>query len=496
MEEYDLLVIGGGINGTAIALDAAGRGLSVLLCERDDLASGTSSASSKLIHGGLRYLKNMELRMVKSALQEREVLLNKAPHLIQPMEFVFPIKPKIASSWLHRLGFMLYDHLGKRKKIPHSQRIKLAQDVHGVICKGYFKEAYIYYDCSVDDARLVVTNALAAQEKGATILTHTCVTALDYKKPYWHVSLQSREKSLPSTVLAKCVVNAAGPWVNQIQAMMDDELAAVRFIAGSHIVVPRLYKEDHAFVLPADNERVVFVMPFAEDYSLIGTTEVESSKEPKMIHITPEEKDYLCGVVNQHFKTKLTQQDIVWRFTGVRTLVDTKEKNATQLSRDYLLHFNPHKPLLTVIGGKITVHRLLAEAAMQELQAVFPQLKPAWTNDALLPGAHFEQHDFTLFLHDLFRHYFWLPQSLVRRLAHQYGDRVYVFLEGAEEMADLGQHFGHGLYQKEVDYLCEHEWAEDLDDIIWRRTKLGLKMTTIEKMQLQQYLANKHKCGK
>jgi glycerol-3-phosphate dehydrogenase len=494
-KQYDLLVIGGGINGTAIALDAAGRGLSVLLCEQDDLASGTSSASSKLIHGGLRYLKNFEFHMVKDALNEREILLKKAPHLIRPLEFVLPVNPKKYTSWLIRLGLILYDHLGKRTTLSKSQVIHLDQDMRGVICNEQFKKAYVYSDCWVDDARLVVTNALAAQQQGAQICTRTKVIDLHYRHPFWQISLHHKGNDQTEMVYAKCVVNAAGPWVNSVQALVKAlaPIPPIRLVAGSHIVVPKLYAEDHAFILQADDNRIIFVMPFASDFSLIGTTEIEYLKDPKETHITAAEEEYLCSVVNHYFKKTITKQNIVWHFTGVRALLGAKANNATRLSRDYQLYFDQHKRFMTVVGGKITTHRRLAEDVMKKLKSIFPALKPAWTKKALLPGAEFTHDNFTLFLHDLFRHYFWLPQSLVSRLAAQYGSRLHLFLEGTEAIADLGQNFGHDLYQKEVDFLCEQEWAVNVEDIIWRRTKLGLKMTATEKMQLQQYLLTKHR---
>lgn len=496
-KQYDICVIGGGINGTAIALDAAGRGLSVLLCERDDLASGTSSASSKLIHGGLRYLKHGELSLVKAALNEREVLMNKAPHLIQPMEFVLPVDSQYHSSWLIRLGLLLYDNLGQRHQLAKSSKIDLTTDVRGAACKQKYKLGYSYTDCWVDDARLVVTNALAAKEEGADIFTRTEVTHLNHDKHRWTIELLNKCTNTKRVVYSQCVINAAGPWINQIVDQVNLELPPIRYVAGSHIVVPKLYKEDHAFILQTDDDRVVFVMPYEQDYSLIGTTDIDNVNDPSEIHISDQEQDYLCHTVNHYLQSNLKKENIVWTYTGVRTLVESDQAvKAAHLSRDYQLIINEERKFATVIGGKITTHRILAETLLDKLTNFFPDAKPAWTREAYLPGGDYNYEDFFFFLHDLFRHYFWLPQPLVRRYAHQYGNRCHLFLDGTENINDLGINFGHDLYQKEVDFLCEHEWAKTTDDIIWRRTKLGLKMNAAEKQQLQNYLAKKQESVK
>jgi glycerol-3-phosphate dehydrogenase len=489
---YDMVVIGGGINGVGIAADAAGRGLSVLLCEKDDLASHTSSASSKLIHGGLRYLEHKEFRLVREALAEREVLMAKAPHLIRAMRFIMPHRPHLRPAWLIRTGLFFYDHLGKREKLAASNLIDF--DPKTSLFKPEIVKGFEYSDCAVDDARLVVANAIQAHENGASIQTRTrCITA-QAEQNVWTVQLQNTQGAF--AVRAKVLVNAAGPWVTEfIQQDLKMQAAySIRLIQGSHIIVPKIYSGDKAFILQNDDQRIVFAIPYLDEYTLIGTTDQRYLGNPDQVDITESEIDYLLQVMNAHFQQQLTRQDIISTYSGVRPLCDDESDNPSAMTRDYTLVLTQqeHAPLLSVYGGKLTTYRKLAESAMHQLKPFFSKLKPDWTAKALLPGAE-NFFDAEHLVKELEQYLPDVPKSLVERWVHSYGSRVWRMLGDCEHVSALGQCFGHDLYQQEVDYLVANEWAVSSEDILKRRSKLYLKFDQDQIARLDEYLLALHK---
>ena len=488
---YDIAVIGGGINGVGIAADAAGRGLSVFLCEKDDLASHTSSASSKLIHGGLRYLEHKEFRLVREALAEREVLLAKAPHIIRPMRFIMPHRPHLRPAWLIRTGLFFYDHLGKREKLLGSNNVYFKDDspLNSAITRGFE-----YSDCAVDDSRLVVLNAMHASEKGADIVTRTRCLSAQRVEGYWVVELENAQGSFK--IKAKALVNAAGPWVAQF-IKQDLELKSpygIRLIQGSHIVVPKLYEGDKAFIMQNDDRRIVFAIPYLEQYTMIGTTDREYQGDPSKVQITQAETDYLLEVSNAHFKKQLTQADIIWTFAGVRPLCDDESDNPSAITRDYTLALSQEThdqaPLLSVFGGKLTTYRKLAESAMQQLKAFFPEMKGSWTATEALPGGE-NMASAEQLVNEIRAQITDVSESLAKRWATSYGSRIWNILGEAVSIDQLGLSFGHGLFAKEVDYLCRFEWVTTSEDILWRRSKLGLVFAQNEIDRLDAYLSNK-----
>ena len=490
-EVYDLAVVGGGINGAGIAADAAGRGLSVFLCEQHDLAAHTSSASSKLIHGGLRYLEHYEFRLVREALAEREVLLAKAPHIVHPLRFVLPHRPHLRPAWMIRAGLFLYDHLGKREKLPASRGVRFTPDSP---LKAEITHGFEYSDCSVDDARLVVLNAMAARENGAHVHPRTRCVSARRSKGLWHLHLERRDGSLYS-VRARALVNAAGPWVDRF---LRDELRqkppyGIRLIQGSHLIVPRLYEGEHAYILQNEDRRIVFAIPYLRQFTLIGTTDREYHGDPTSISISEEETDYLLDVANAHFKHQLSRQDILRSFSGVRPLCDDESDDPSAVTRDYTLALDNtpgEAPLLSVFGGKLTTYRKLAEAALEQLAPHFAGvLKASWTASAPLPGgeAMTTVEDLAIQLMERLRQ---LDPALARRWASTYGSRIWKLLDGAHNLSELGEHLGAGLYAREVDYLVHEEWARDADDILWRRTKLGLFLNARQKERLEQLLSS------
>lgn len=485
---YDLAVIGGGINGVGIAADAAGRGLKVFLCEKDDLAQHTSSASSKLIHGGLRYLEHYEFRLVREALAEREVLLAKAPHIVRPMRFVLPHRPHLRPAWMIRAGLFLYDNLGKRKRLGASRSLRFGP---GYPLKPAITRGFEYADCAVDDARLVVLNAMAAREKGAHIHTQTRCLRAQRVGDVWEVELQHADGS-QQTIRARALVNAAGPWV---ASFIKDDLKldapyGIRLIQGSHVIVPRLYEGEHAYILQNEDQRIVFCIPYLDRFTLIGTTDREYSGDPAKVAITEQETDYLLKVVNAHFNHQLSRSDILHTYSGVRPLCNDESDNPSAVTRDYTLALSAGEgqaPLLSVFGGKLTTYRKLAESAMAELKPFFTQMRGSWTATAALPGG--EQMDSVQSLVDaLLASHTWLALDIAKRWAATYGNRVWRLLEGVQGPEDLGLAIGGGLFSREVDYLCNEEWAIDADDILWRRTKLGLFTSASEQQALRDYL--------
>lgn len=492
---YDLLIIGGGINGVSIARDAAGRGLSVLLVEKDDLASHTSSASSKLIHGGLRYLEYGEFRLVREALIERERLLSMAPHIIWPLSFALPMIDSPRPAWMVRLGLFIYDHLGGRKKLPATKTIpKLSNHPVGNGLKNNAAKAFMYSDCWVEDSRLVVLNAMDAKSLGATIRTHTQFVTAERSGDGWAATLE--DKTGQSDVKARIIVNAAGSWVEDVlrTSTNTESTSGVRLIKGSHIVVPKLFDGDHAFILQNKDKRVIFAIPYEQHYTLVGTTDIPWEGAPAAPTISDEETNYLLETIEQFFERKTNIADIKWSYSGIRPLYDDKAANASAVTRDYVLDLdNPDKsaPILSIFGGKITTSRKLAEHAMQMLSPLLVVKDAPWSSTRPLPGGDIEGRDFDHFIASLSPRYPALPATLLRRYARAYGTRVHVLLNGISKLEDLGTDFGDNLYKAEVDYLVAHEWAETADDILYRRSKLGLHIQPATRIQLDDYLVSK-----
>nr|WP_297400555.1 glycerol-3-phosphate dehydrogenase [uncultured Marinobacter sp.] len=490
-EQFDVVVVGGGVNGTGIAMDAAGRGLKVLLCEMNDLASATSSNSSKLIHGGLRYLEHYEFRLVKEALAERESLLRNSPHIMWPMRFRLPHRPHLRPAWMIRTGLFLYDHLAKREILPGSKSIRFGNDdpLKPDITKGFE-----YSDGWVDDARLVVLTARKAQQFGASIMTRTKCVKAERGKSNWTVTLRDMTNDAEKTVSARMIVNASGPWVSKLfgETLSMPAPKMIRMVKGSHIVVPRLNKEEEAYILQNEDERIVFVIPYEDNFSLIGTTDVDYEGDPKKAKISPEETDYLLGVVNSHFKRQLAPEDVVWSYSGVRPLMDDEGSDAQKASRDYSFEVSYEKgkaPLISVFGGKITTYRKLAEAATNKLCQFFPEAGGRWTKTAVLPGGDFDSQD--NLAKRLGEDFPWLPEALISRYVRTYGTTSYDILEGCSSVADLGIHFTGTLYEKEVAHLMKTEWAMTSEDILWRRTKQGLYANDRMIEALDRYLMDK-----
>lgn len=486
-EIYDIAVIGGGINGVGIAADAAGRGLSVFLCERDDLASHTSSASSKLIHGGLRYLEHYEFRLVRESLAEREVLLAKAPHIIRPLRFVLPHRPHLRPAWVIRAGLFLYDHLGRRKRLPASRSLHFGADSP---LKPDIRRGFEYADCQVDDARLVVLNAMAAREKGAHIHTRTRCLSARRDDGLWHLELQQADGTRLS-LCAKALVNATGPWVAQFlwENLQQRSPYRIRLVQGSHLIVPRLYEGEQAYILQSEDQRIVFVIPYLEHYTLIGTTDREYRGDPAKVAISEDEIRYLLEVSNAHFRRQLTARDILHSFAGVRPLRDDQSNNPAVVTRDYSLSLTTAQqaPLLSVFGGKLTTYRRLAEAVLTQLGPYFVGMGAPWTASESLPGGE-DMSTPQALAEELKAKVQGLDESLAQRWASLYGNRVWRMLGEARAIADLGECLGQDLYAQEVDYLCREEWATQAEDILWRRTKLGLTFTPREQERLRRYL--------
>lgn len=491
-EPFDLVVIGGGINGAGIARDAAGRGLQVLLCEQHDLAQHTSSASSKLVHGGLRYLEQYEFRLVRESLAEREVLLRAAPHIVHPMRFVMPHVGELRPAWMIRMGLFLYDYLARRDTLPGSHGIKLDQVPYSDGLKTGLHKGFIYSDCWVDDSRLVIANTLAAADLGATILTRTTCLSAQREGAHWQVTLQAQAGGL-QVIRSRALVNVTGPWAKKFihENLHMETPFGLKLVQGSHILVPRLYHGNHAFILQCNDGRVIFVYPYEERYTLIGTTDVEYRGQPGASVASPEEVDYLCGAANRYFARELTPSDVVWAYSGVRPLFDDGAANVSKITRDYTLRVEgtgDQAPLLSVFGGKITTYRCLAEHALEKLQAWFPSMKTPWTASALLPGGALGGLSREAYIAQCADNHPELPAELIPALVARHGDATPAVLGNARVASDLGQHFGATLFAREVDYLIQREWARTADDILWRRTKCGLHMNSSQKQALVDYV--------
>ena len=487
----DLLVIGGGINGAGIARDAAGRGLSVLLCEKDDLGAHTSSASTKLIHGGLRYLEHRDFRLVRSSLREREVLLRNAPHIIWPLRFVLPHHAGLRPWWMIRLGLFLYDHLGGRALLPPCASIDLGRHPSGRALKNGYRRGFEYSDCWVQDARLVVLNARDAHARGAEIRTRTECVSLARRGSRWEAMLVDGTTRAPFVVSARGVVNASGPWVGKTLDLQTGSATshAVRLVKGSHIVVGKVFEHHYPYLFQSGDGRVLFAIPFEEDYTLLGTTDVEIEGGPGPVAITSEEVDYICAAANMYFEKPLSSGDVVWSYSGIRPLFDDRARNASRVTRDYVLHLDRGPaPMLSVYGGKITTCRKLAEQAVALLAEPLDCDRPAWTRDAPLPGGDIPDADIEAFTARCAERYPWLPRETVRHYVRHYGTEIHALLSGRTDIKGLGRHFGAGLYAAEVEHLVEHEWARTPEDILWRRTKKGLRMPESGVHRLREFL--------
>ena len=490
METKDLIVIGGGINGAGIAADAAGRGLSVLMLEAKDLACATSSASSKLIHGGLRYLEHYEFRLVSEALAEREVLLKLAPHIAFPMRFRLPHQPHLRPAWMIRTGLFLYNHLGKRTSLPSSKGLRFGPES---VLKSSLTRGFEYSDCWVDDARLVLLNAQEVVVRGGEVRTRTQVTRAYRENGLWVVEAKNADTGEVFTWRAKGLVNATGPWVKHF---FDNGLElkspyGIRLIKGSHIVVPRVHNQPQAYILQNEDHRIVFVIPWMDEFSIIGTTDVEYNGDPHDVKIDDNEVNYLLKVYNDHFKKQLSKDDIVWTYSGVRPLCDDESDSPQAITRDYTLDVHDQDgkaPLLSVFGGKLTTYRKLAEHALEKLSGYYDNCGPAWTKNGVLPGGDLGT-DRDSYAAQLRRRFTWLPEALARRYVRTYGTRAEQLIGTAQSLEDLGEHFGHHLYEAELRYLVAEEWVVELDDAIWRRTKLGMWLDDAQKQRVAQWLA-------
>ncbi len=497
MSVVDVCVIGGGINGVAIACDAAGRGLSVCLCEQGDLACATSNRSTKLIHGGLRYLEQYEFGLVKKALHEREILMAKAPFLVRPLEFILPYERQLRPAWMLQCGLWLYDFLAWGGSLPRSKRLSLKQQSYADPLKSSFKTGFSYYDCQTDDARLVVLTARLAEQQGAEIRLHTSCERAERTPDGWRVQLKDSKTEAMTTLCAKAVVNASGPWVEKVAAdVMGSQVSATAtLVQGSHLIVPRCYSGDHAYIFQSADKRVIFAIPYHNDFTLIGTTDKIFAGDLHAPVITDEECRYLCDEISRYFKQSIAPTDVVSSFSGVRTLYGGGlGQSASAISRDYHLlmdHDSSHLPAIHVFGGKITTHRILAEHVMNELKPFFPQMGGAWTASAFLPGGDFLGLTLDQAVGSLKAAHAWLHGSLLQRYWNSYGMETRVLLNHCESINDLGRDFGAGLYEKEVAYLIEHEWAATVDDIIWRRSQLGLFLTLDQQQALADYIASR-----
>ncbi len=488
---YDLAVIGGGVNGAGIARDAAGRGARVLLLERGDLATGTSSNSTKLIHGGLRYLEHYEFALVREALSEREVLWGIAPHIIWPLRFILPHRPGLRPRWLLRLGLFLYDHIGGRRRLPAAESVDLTRHPAGAPLKPAFTRAFAYSDGWVDDARLVVLNARDAADRGAEVRTRCEVTALAREGDEWRIEAGGE------TFQARAVVNAAGPRVLDLLGRAGQPATQkMRLVRGSHIVVRRLFEHDFAYFFQLPDGRIFFAIPYEEDFTLIGTTDVDHREGLDAVRASPEEIAYLCEGASEYFRAPVTPEDVVWTYSGVRPLVDDGSVRPEAATRGYRFEIDTAPggaaPLLSVFGGKITTYRHLAAEAVEQLAPFIPVLSgPDWTGRAPLPGGDFGVTEAPARMRDLAARYPFLSPPEAERLIRLYGTRAATFLGAAREAADLGEHFGHGLTAAEVDHLIATEWARTAEDVLWRRTKLGLHFTPEQTARLAAYMTER-----
>jgi glycerol-3-phosphate dehydrogenase len=493
---FDLAIIGGGVNGCGIARDAAGRGNSVFLCEMNDLASGTSSWSTKLVHGGLRYLEYYEFRLVREALIEREILWQIAPHIIRPLRFVLPHHDGLRPAWLLRLGLFLYDHIGGRNLLPPTRSVDLTTDEVGKpLVPNRYTKGFEYSDCFVDDARLVVLNARDAADRGADIRTRSRAVEIRQENQIWQVTVQNTVSGARSTIKARVLVNAGGPWVEQVLASGAgvNARAKVRLVQGSHIVVRKLYDHDRAYMFQNSDGRIVFVIPYQDDFTLIGTTDRDYEGDPSKVKASTEEIKYLCDSVSEYLAKPVRPEDVVWTYSGVRPLYDDGASEAKAATRDYVFELDTPggAPLLSIYGGKITTYRRLAEEALERLAPYLRSSKAreGWTARSPLPGGDLDVSAIPALSAELVRLYPFLNAAHANRLAHAYGTRATKLLGNAKSAGDLGQSFGATLTEREVRYLMSVEWALTADDIVWRRSKLGLRLSAAEIAAIDDWIS-------
>lgn len=505
---YDLAIIGGGINGVGIARDAAGRGLNVLLVERDDLAAHTSSASTKLVHGGLRYLEQYEFALVRKALKEREVLLHNAPHIIRPMRFVLPVDEGMRPAWFLRLGLFLYDHLGSRSILPGTKSLNLLKDARGEPLQKRLKKGFAYSDCWVDDARLVSLTARDAKERGADIRTQTECVGIERSADHWTLQLKGQGGSAPkqTTEKAKVLVNAAGPWVDPVTALYDaGSTAKLRLVKGSHIVIARKFDGDHSYIFQNKDGRIVFAIPYEGTHTLIGTTDQPWSYDEGPAKISDDEIDYLCAAASEYFSEAVTRDDVQWTYSGVRPLFDDQSQSASTVTRDYVFDYNDGggAPILSVFGGKITTYRVLAHQAMKTLQSTLRIGghigghigTDDWTKDAPLPGGDFPVDGFDALVGQYMQRWAFIDIEVMTRLVRAYGTDTAQILAGATDHAALGHHFGAGFYEAELRWLINREFATTAEDVLWRRSKLGLHMDAAERASVADWFADHQASG-
>ena len=487
--DFDLLVIGGGINGAGIARDAAGRGAKVLLVEKDDFASHTSSASTKLIHGGLRYLEHFEFRLVRESLIERERLLRMAPHIIWPLRFVLPHDEGLRPKWMLRLGLYLYDNMGGRKILPPTSTVDLRHFPHSEILEDRLVKGYEYSDCWVEDARLVVLNAMAARESGADVRTRTECVGLERGSEHWTATL--RDSRGETSITARIVVNAAGPWVDEILGQAIPEVAHknLRLVKGSHLVFPKLYEGRHAYIFQNKDNRIVFAIPYEREFTLVGTTDVLFRDDPDRVEISDEEQHYICDAINEYLKVDVAPDHAIWSYSGVRPLYEDNSSNNSTVTRDYVFELDDNDgapAILSIFGGKLTTFRKLAEHALEKLGGLGGE---AWTEDATLPGGEIDPTRFDHFFAEKMAQYPWLGPEGVRRLIRAYGTRIDQILGAAQSIEDLGAHMGGDLYEAELVYLVREEFAQSAKDVLWRRTKLGLHLDSEAQKRVTEWFA-------
>lgn len=492
-QKDDIFVIGGGINGCGIARDAAGRGYSVRLAEMNDLASGTSSWSSKLIHGGLRYLEHYEFRLVRESLLEREVLLKMAPHIIWPMRFILPHHSAMRPAWLLRLGLFIYDHIGKRKLLPGTKQVNLRKVSAGSPLKTLFKKGFEYSDCWVDDARLVVLNAKDAQEHGAIIETHTKVISAQRTGNVWSITTKNIRTGETTKHQARLIVNASGPWVDKVlgDAIKSNSSKNVRLVQGSHIVVPKIHDHDKAYIFQNPDDRIIFALPYEHDYTLIGTTDQDFQDDPANAKISETEIVYLCSMASEYFNQPVKKEDIVWSYSGIRPLFDDGATAAQEATRDYVLREDGtgNEPrLINVFGGKITTYRKLAESMLEKIEQNLGQKKGKWTANSHLPGGKFQTAEFHELVSKLKSEFAFLDLSSATRLIRSYGTNAWEVMQGVSTVDDMGKRFGGSLTEREVLYLIKNEWAECAEDVVWRRSKIGIRMSEQEIRELDDWM--------
>jgi D-erythritol 1-phosphate dehydrogenase len=479
--DYDLCIIGGGINGAGIAREAAGRGYSVLLVEAQDLGQGTSSASTKLIHGGLRYLEQFEFRLVHESLKERDILLSIAPHVIWPMDFVLPHVSTLRPKWMIALGLSLYDLLAGSSKIPKSGAVSFKNSLIGEPLQDSYADGFRYADCWADDSRLVVLNAVDAKERGADMMTRTACQKLERTDDgkSWIVHLKDLRRQDEFQITAHRVINAAGPWVRGIldaSGLAHEDTPRIKLVKGSHLIVPKLYDGDHVYILQQPDKRIVFAIPYEKNYTLVGTTDEPFTGDAAKPVISPKEAQYLCDAVNRYFKKQITPADAPWTYSGVRALFNDGEDESQKITRDYKLYLdgNHGAPILSVFGGKLTTYRMVSVRAVDKIMGVTKN--HGWTAKTPLPGGDIPHADFAAFLEAKKKKYKFLPEDVLHRYARSYGTRMDILLDGIDQLKNMGRDFGGGLYEKEIFYLLRYEFAQTVDDILWRRSKLGLHL--------------------